>query len=472
MTAQEKLQGAERITVSESSAEDMECLRWLLDLSLQPLAGFEGFTRMEQIGGSALRYQLNFIQYALAMSQYTRTPAFTGYLQEAQQNCIRKMCDKRVWGYWAWENLLGYGRWNPDPIVHQNVMYSGFFAVMLGFYETLNDDVFSQSDSLTLKWNEKKEFVYDYKRVATALRRNMVGSKYTQFACEPHLVYPMCNTFSLNGMYMHDRLHGSQYLGDLVERVQESYDEHEFLREDGRFLMGRGPGFAMPPVLGNDAVMSFWLHALMPEQSRASWELVRNKLTTVENGSVKFKRSILNRVDFGNYRLNDAWMRACLLTLAREMGDAEFAQAIESDFSRDYPLVRQNGARAFAGVSSWANAKYALARFTRENSLHDLLHGHIPQAWKEGPLLSAAAYPDVLVAKAVSDGKNLELVLLPGMADGSGVQTRLGFSRLRPGARYLLQGQADAAVMADTEGCAELAVTLSGRTEIRLALQS
>jgi len=36
--------------------------------------------------------------YGVAMSQYTRTPAFTGYLAEAQSNAITKMLQRRVWG--------------------------------------------------------------------------------------------------------------------------------------------------------------------------------------------------------------------------------------------------------------------------------------------------------------------------------------------------------------------------------------
>lgn len=107
--------GIAPVAVTESSADDLASLRYLLDLALQPIDDFTGFTRLEQIGGSALRYQLSYAGYALSMAQYTRTPAFGGYLAEAQANLIRKMCDKRVWGYWATEQLAGYLRWNPDP---------------------------------------------------------------------------------------------------------------------------------------------------------------------------------------------------------------------------------------------------------------------------------------------------------------------------------------------------------------------
>lgn len=93
---------------------------------------------------SALRYQLNYTCYTRwRVARYRYTPAFTGYLTEAQANAIEKMRDKRVWGYWAHECLVGYQRWDPDPIKFANVMYTGFFGVMLGVFETLNDARFS-----------------------------------------------------------------------------------------------------------------------------------------------------------------------------------------------------------------------------------------------------------------------------------------------------------------------------------------
>ncbi len=85
------------LQIVELSTDELEIERYLLDLALQPIESFDGFTMIEQYGLSALRYQLSYLQYALAMAQYTRTPAFTGYLTEAQSNAIEKMRDKRVW---------------------------------------------------------------------------------------------------------------------------------------------------------------------------------------------------------------------------------------------------------------------------------------------------------------------------------------------------------------------------------------
>src|SRR5262245_5184860 len=76
----------------EHSLDDLAFLRYLLDLALQPIEQWNGFEWVEfQFREGAVRYQLNYAQWAIALAQFTRTPAFTGYLTEAQQNLIEKM---------------------------------------------------------------------------------------------------------------------------------------------------------------------------------------------------------------------------------------------------------------------------------------------------------------------------------------------------------------------------------------------
>jgi hypothetical protein len=58
--------------VGELTTDDVELLRYLLDLSLQPIDRFDGFSHIEQYLLSALRYQLNYTCYALAKGN--RTP--------------------------------------------------------------------------------------------------------------------------------------------------------------------------------------------------------------------------------------------------------------------------------------------------------------------------------------------------------------------------------------------------------------
>lgn len=74
-------------------------------------------------------------------------------------------------------------------------------------------------------------------------------------------------------------------------------------------------------------------------------------------------------------------------------------------------------------------------------------------------------YPDVLVARAFSDGNDLQLVLHPG---AGGKRIRLGVDQLVPGPNYRALGAVEETVIADPFGCASLVVDLSGRHELRL----
>ena len=454
-------------TVTELTPDDLELERYLLDLSLQPLDKFEGFSHIEQYLLSALRYQLNYTCYALAMAQYNYTPAFTGYLTEAQANTIEKMRSKRVWGYWAHECLVGYQRWDPDPIKFANVMYTGFFGVMIGLFETLNDSRFSAPGALSLRWSSDTEYVYEFSSLCEAIVHNMdISSQGPLYPCEPRLIYPMCNAFSLSTLLIHDRLHGTDFGADRTEQMAQAYFKHKYLRRDNRFVAARGPlKFFMGPSVGNDGVMSFWLNFAMPEQATKTWENLRENLIRVADDDVKMDATSWEVIDPGNYSRGTGMSRVSVMASAKEHGDDEMAAALERSLDRRYKTVRKDGARAYTGISSWGNAGHVLARFTKENSMAQLLAGEVPDAWRTGPVLAQAAYPDVLVARAVTDGRALDMVLRPGT---HGERTVLGIERLAPRHDYVVTGGVDDTVTADDEGRALVTVDLDDRREVML----
>lgn len=454
-------------TVGELTPDDLELERYLLDLSLQPLERFDGFSHIEQYLLSALRYQLNYTCYALAMAQYNYTPAFNGYLTEAQANTIEKMRNKRVWGYWAHECLVGYQRWDPDPMKFANVMYTGFFGVMVGLFETLNDRRFSEPGALSLRWSSDTEYVYEFASLCEAIIHNMdISSQGPLYPCEPRLIYPMCNAFSLSTLLIHDRLHGTDFGADRTEQMAQAYLKHKYLRADNRFMAARGPlKFFMGPSVGNDGVMSFWLNFAMPEQAVKTWENLRENLIRVEDDDVKIDATSWEVIDPGNYSRGTGMSRVSVMASAKEHGDNEMADALERSLDKRYKTIRKDGARAYTGISSWGNAGHVLARFTSKNSMARLLAGVIPPEWKAGPVLAQAAYPDVLVARAVTDGRALDLVLRPG---NDGERTVLGVERLAPGHDYVVAGGVDETVTADDEGRALVTVDLDGRREVLL----
>lgn len=454
--------------VTESTPEELATQRYLFDLSLQPLNRFDGFTQLEQIGGSALRYQLNYISYALTMAQYTRTPAFTGYLAEAQANAIRKMCDKRVWGYWALERLVGYGRWNPDPMVFANIMYTGFFAAMLSFYENMNEDrQFDADGALPMVWSDRIRFDYGFDKIARTIERNMRKSSHTLYPCEPHLIYPMCNAIAITGLRGYDRLHGTDLGSDLVDKIRDSFVRNKYLMPNGRFQFGLGPfGLKIPPMISNDAVMATWLHGVMPDLAEQTWGILRDVRLRIHDGAVHLRAAPGDYVDVGSYRPSNIWTWVNIFCAAKEMGDQEAVEAIEAGIDERFFFDHsEDGARKLAGTSTWANTVYALAQFIRAGSLRGLANGDVPQAWRTGPLLANAAYPDVLVAKAVSDGEALDLVLRPG---GEGGRTTLELGRLRPRGEYRVTGATTTELTADPQGRSLLDVELRDRLEVQV----
>jgi hypothetical protein len=447
--------------VCEATEDDLSTLRSLLDLGLQPLEQFDGFDHGSQFGPRCYRMQLNFSQYALALYQYTRTPAFSGYLAEAQRNFILKMCDKRVWGYWARESLVGYLRWQTDPIKHANVMYSGWFGFMLGLYETLNDDTFSRPGSLSLRWNEQIVHEYDFTRLAQAVQTNMAANKKSaQYPCEPHLIFPMCNAFAMNTLAFHDRLHNDETAAPMIRRVRESYRADQWLRDNDRFVTIRvGPSFTLVgPTVANDAGMVYTLSPVMPDVAERTWAAIRDNFIEFDGSSVTLR----GRRKLGSERT----INSALAAAAMEIGETDIGEALLKALDDNASPIWQNGARRSLGESNFSHVRCAFARYSRPHALRNLVNGNVPDHWRTGPRLAEAAYPDVLVSKAISDGLGLELVLFPG--DGP-QRVRLGIDRLRPGASYRSSGATGSELVADDAGRGYLDVDLSGRTEITIS---
>ena len=130
--------------------------RRMLDLALQPVDSWNGFTTDDTWQDGALRYQICTMSWNLAFGQYTQLPAFHGYLNTAQENLIRKHIDRKTWNYWFWESLWGNFQIQRNPVTIDNIMLSGFLGVSLGLFETASGaSPFSAPGSLTFRWDDE-----------------------------------------------------------------------------------------------------------------------------------------------------------------------------------------------------------------------------------------------------------------------------------------------------------------------------
>ncbi len=118
-------------------------------------------------------------------------------------------------------------------------------------------------------------------------------------------------------------------------------------------------------------------------------------------------------------------------------------------------------------MSTFTSMYTLITRVGRPGSLRDLVAFGAPEAWAGGPRLAEVAYPDVLVARAVTDGTALDLVLRPGAGP---VRTTIEVDRLAPGHAYVVDGVAAnaRAITADSSGRALIPIELDDRLALRV----
>lgn len=204
----------------------------------------------EQAYLSAYRYQLAYMAYALGAAHYHYLPAAPGVFKSSYQNIMRKMMRYDVWAYWYDTSRSG-PRLDPslkeprepwrDPIVKENIMYSGHLLAMAGLYAVLfDDDRYAQEGGLKhehqpMFWGSEP-FVFDYN--FTSLKQSifvqMLENGWLGVACEPNNIFVVCNQFPILGFRFHDVRHGTRE-ADLAERSYLSAWEKKggFLDEAG-----------------------------------------------------------------------------------------------------------------------------------------------------------------------------------------------------------------------------------------------
>lgn len=453
------------LPVGEASAEDLRFLRLALDLALQPVEDFAGFDRRDQFREAALRYQLCILGYALSTYRFGHAPALAGYLTEAQARAILKTGDRRVWGYWALENA--WGRFSPrrDPVDNgDNVMLTGWQGAAVGMFETLEDDRFSAPGALTYRWSDTESYAYDQPSLVASLERNIERSAYGFFSCEPRWIYPVCNSFAVTTLLMDRRLNGGTGFDRLEGRLRRAFTE-EFHRPDGRVVGVRSEtlGLSWSPWSGDGVWLptTFWTHATFPDLAHRSWWLLRETVLQERDGRWALPATLANRCDSGSYAFGrETFGQVFLAMTAREMGDERLAADVLRHLAETEEVAHAGGASRWAGLSTQGNLYALVARFGREAGMRDLVAGGVPATWRTGPRIAEAAYPDVLVARAVTDGAALHAVLHPG---AGARRTTLELERLRPHAAYVVRGGTDPRLVADAAGRARVTLDLEGR---------
>ncbi len=460
----------------ELTADELALARYALDRALQPVSEWNGFDRIEQFQTSSVRYQVTTLGHALSSLQYARTPAFHGYLSQAQRNLIDKWQERLCWAYWAKESTWGHLRYDPDPVPRDNIMLTGWLAYQIASYVSNTGDTrYSEPGAITFRHPRGQEYRYDLHSLTGALVDNFERSDYCLYPCEPNWIYALCNGYGVLPLPMHDRMFGTDYAERVLPAFRRGF-EQEFLSVDGRTIGIRSSltGLTIPAMTSilSDAAVVWQLAPVFPDLARGLWETVRHEWVRVpQHGPVELEMRGWDKIDTGNYKFVPATALAAISWAAKEMGDVELAERLLDDAEATlYPVV-EGGVKRYRRASTLSNAALlgavAAGPFTHRRRVAQ----GMPQAWQIGPVLDECSYPEVLVARAVSDGHDLRLVLRAGGSGPSGRQS-ISIADLLPEQRYDVRGATTDELVAGRDGRAALDIDLDDRVEIVITPRS
>lgn len=216
---------------STLSLQSLGHLNYLHSVLTQPLGSWEGFYAPQSpTMNFALRYQLAFASYALA-STAQHTPAYSTPYAEAMRGAIEKMLHVASWGYWRAASLSSESSHantghvavllSPhqrtitgppsDPIVRDNLQYSGHLSTMLGLYEKVSGDHFYDRPFTLSDPESGVGYTYTHSQVAERLYTQMRENYFGGVCCERGMAYVPCNNYALASNTLHDALHGTDY---------------------------------------------------------------------------------------------------------------------------------------------------------------------------------------------------------------------------------------------------------------------
>ncbi|KBZ61133.1 hypothetical protein K875_04084 [Mycobacterium [tuberculosis] TKK-01-0051] len=444
----------------ELDPETLAGLRYVIDRGLQAPGDFTGYDKIDQFQTAALRYQINYLGYALAVCQAHYTPNFRGYLARAQRGLIDTYRDRQVWGYWAWENAWGNLRLNPDPVGRDNIMLTGFFGLQVGLYTALTgDDRYLQDGGLS--FGKHQHSLHD---VAESLVTNFRKAPFGLFPCEPNWTYTACNFRGMGALQVYDRVTGSHYFDEIAEMFRYRL-ETEFVHPDFGMvsLKSKHAGIDLPFPLP-DAIPAVYLNSMFPDIAMRYWGILRTEAFAQDDGQLK---PVLPKgaVDMGNYKPGYGLAMESLYGAAREFGDADAAAAAMLALDSLCDPITEEGVFRYQKMSNSVNACVTLDRQLHQNFWRKTVIDPTPESARSGPVLDEVAYPAVLVARATSGGDDLHLVLRPGREGSTEV---LHLARLQPDRRYRVTGATPDSLIADAEGRAQVSIVLNDRSEVRI----
>jgi hypothetical protein len=217
----------------------------------------------------------------------------------------------------------------------------------------------------------------------------------------------------------------------------------------------------------SDSQNSILCAAYLPHIAHRNWAFIKNEtIGYTEDGKLELRNLVgADNLDPGNYKGGQGSVRAIFAAAAAEFGDDKLRQDLLDQLDEEFFPVEEtpSGALINKGLSTLWRGASLRGRMSGYQDWTRMLQKGPASNVLRGPILEDVSFPQVLVAKAYShDGDSMELVVYNGKEAGT---FRFGFTRLRPGETYYLNGKS---VTAGKDGSASFDVHVDGRTAMKL----
>lgn len=425
-----------------------------------------------QEGDDAYRYQLAYMTYALSLTQYHHTPAYRELWRDTIGRLIAKMMRWEVWGYWELTSrgskvmdpdMNGLGEGWIDPVMRQNVMYSGHLLMMVGLYDMFyRDGRFDAPGSLTFQFRPvfrgmgREDFPYDHGKLARTILAEFERNDFMGCECEPNGIFVYCNQFPILGFMHYDHTHGT----DLAARTVPQFKDRWQRRST---MFGSNPKADLPILFrkrqndfiyeesedNNEGITAVaWasvMHTWAPEYVELVYPRARDQtLRRMEDGTLgvnlagyfaKYKEYQRNP----GHHATDPMMVGVhifgtLALAAAEVGDTETLNGLLAYADKYLSPKEKNGGVFYPRNDDMAGTGYCTAlvgnahiagvRLCPRDGFRAMYDAPWGAAELSAPELCDVDFPAVLVREAVhpKDGGLLQVTLAPGLA-ATGRQT-------------------------------------------------
>ncbi|RYY98207.1 MAG: hypothetical protein EOO24_18780 [Comamonadaceae bacterium] len=310
-----------------------------------------------QGGFDAYRYQLAMMAYTVHLANYHYTPAWRDGPQATSEKLIEKMMRFDVWSFWEMTSR-GAKQFDPslaalsegwrDPVIRQNIMYSGHLFHMVTAYGMLYDSArYEQPGALTFIYNPtgrglgKEEYPYDTLKLAEVLRQQFDANGYAGIECEPNAIFVECNQHPILGFRMLDHRRGSSYYPEVSGRYLKVFEEQQFFDpKNGSsmfFKMIKQDRKVPAQMPWNDGWAGTFMHGWAPEKVAQVYPLLKGKYVVRQaDGSAV--------IPFQKPGPFWSWDNGFFAALAAEVGDVETSRSMLAYADRHWsPTWEQGG---------------------------------------------------------------------------------------------------------------------------------